>query len=81
MKKAIKITDTQRLNLLEKRADGCALLSDDNGHWTVACDGFQNCGFGKEPIDIETTFFVEKERWHKNIREAIDNTILEMGGI
>lgn len=35
-------TDEQRINWLEKKGFGGALISDDNGHWAMVFDGFQN---------------------------------------
>ena len=67
-------TDTIRLDWLEQQ-EGCALISDDNGHWTVAGDGWQNCPMTKEAIDIQTTFFIEKDKWADSVREAIDQAV------
>lgn len=65
-------TDTERIDWFEKEAFGCALISDDNGHWAVSGDGMQNVPSSGRPEDIQTTFFVEADRWHPSIREAID---------
>ena len=62
-------TDKQRIDWLEKKAFGAALVSDDNGHWAVVFDGFQNVAFGKKPIDIETTFFIRKKQWQNSARK------------
>ena len=47
------------------------LLNDDNGHWAIATDGFQNVVFGDEPEDVETSFFVETKYWKKTPKEAL----------
>ena len=48
------------------------LLYDDNGHFAIASDGFQNVSSEEEPIDMKMSFFVPKESWKKTIREALD---------
>jgi len=47
------------------------LLNDDNGHWAVTCDGYQNVVFGDEPADVETSFFVVAKDWKNTPREAL----------
>ncbi len=47
------------------------LLHDDNGHWAVAFDGFQNVPMSDKPEDISTTCFVEAENWKDSIYEAL----------
>jgi hypothetical protein len=66
-----KPTDKERLDWLEKQPGG-AVISDDNEHWAFASDGWQNVPAGKKTTDIQTTFFIEKKRWKKDIRTAID---------
>lgn len=46
------------------------LLHDDNGHWAIASDSYQNVAVGDKPIDIQTTFFVEKKFWKDSIKKA-----------
>lgn len=70
-------TDTERMDWLEKYGFGAALINDDNGHWAVAFDGWQNILKGKEPYDIQTTHFVEKDKWRDDIRSAIDEAMDE----
>ena len=64
--------DKERLDWLEKSQ--MSLISDDCGNWAVACDGFQNVP-KNPPDDIETMFWIEKARWCKNTRGAIDRAI------
>lgn len=47
------------------------LLNDDNGHWAVKFDGFQNVPIGDDPEDISTTCFVEAKDWKDTIYEAL----------
>lgn len=47
------------------------LLYDDNGHWTVSADGYQNVVYGDEPEDVETHFYVEAENWKNSPKEAL----------
>jgi len=47
------------------------LLNDDNGHWAVTSDGFQNVPKGGEPDDIETHFYVEASEWKDTPKEAL----------
>lgn len=70
-------TDTERLDWLEKEGIGAGLINDDNGHWAVAFDGFQNITAGEGPIDTQTTFFIEKKDWKDTAREAIDSRMEE----
>jgi hypothetical protein len=70
--KKAPITDKQRLDWLEEKA-GCGLINDDAGHWAISNSGIQNLPpMDGNPIDIASTFFVEKQYWHNSIREAID---------
>jgi hypothetical protein len=62
--------DKIRLDWLEKTQ--YALISDDNGHWACVSDGMQNCPVDENTCDINTMFFIEKNRWHDTIRGAID---------
>ena len=74
------MTDTERLNWLEQKVnkgDCPGLINDDNGHWAVAFEGFQNVPDGGKPVDIDTTFFVSVQDWKDTIREAIDHAITE----
>lgn len=73
-----KITDTMRIDFLEKgKYSGGALINDDNGHWTFDDGGFQPVPIKKGPIAMTMTFFVEKKKWKNSIREAIDSKIKE----
>lgn len=47
------------------------LLNDDNGHWAVKFDGFQDVPMGDDPEDISTTCFVEAKCWKDSIYEAL----------
>ena len=75
----LAMTDTERLDWIESQG-GIALVSDDFGHWCISGDGLQNIpeevmGDNPTPGDIQTTFFIEKERWCTSVREAIDVAI------
>ena len=71
------MVDKERLDWLEEH-QGCALISDDMGHWAVSGDGFQTLS-NLPPDDVETTFFIEKKQWKKSLREAIDSAMTEVG--
>lgn len=77
MEKQTKVTktDTELLNWFEEH-DGCGLISDDCGHWAVSGDGMQNIP-ENTPADIQITFFIEKKKWKKNVREAIEASMKE----
>jgi len=53
------------------------LLNDDNGHWAVTGDGYQNVVCGDEPEDVETTFYVEAAEWKNTPKEALYNYLNE----
>lgn len=70
--------DKERWRALENMP-GVALINDDAGNWTVCGDGYQNISDENhkspsqgDPIDIQTTFFVEAANWHPSINAAID---------
>lgn len=67
--------DSKRLTWLQQQ-QGSALVSDDQGHWAVVCDGMQNL-CSKPPDDVQTTFFIQKHQWRKTIRRAIDSAMKE----
>ncbi len=48
------------------------LVNDDNGHWAVSASGIQRVCCGEDPVDVETTFFIEAKYWRPTIREAIE---------
>ncbi len=62
-------TDAELIDWFEKQ-EGAALVSDDFGHWACSGDGMQNVP-EETPADIQTTFFIEKEKWRSSIREVI----------
>lgn len=64
-------TDKERIDWLEKQF-GCALVNDDNGHWCVTWDGIQSVPLEEGPVDVSTTFWVERHQWRNSVREAID---------
>lgn len=74
------MTDTERLDWLERNGHGFALINDDNGHWACVGEGTQNAPLGPEAIDIETCFFIEKRDWKDTIREAIDAIVVDVDG-
>lgn len=47
------------------------LLYDDEGHWAISGEGFQEVALG-DPIDMHLTHFVEKKMWKDTIREALN---------
>lgn len=51
------------------------LLNDDNGHWAVKFDGFQNVPMTDSVEDISTTFFIEAADWKDSIYEALLHTL------
>lgn len=72
-----KTTDTDRINWLEEEVNrgACpALINDDNGHWALSFNGFQNVVTGR-PKDVSTTFFVKAKAWKNTVRQAIDATM------
>ena len=49
-----------------------SLVHDDNGHWAVSCDGFQDVGDEEgKPSPISIYIFVAQEQWKPTIREAL----------
>lgn len=68
-------TDAERIDWMEKHLEGCALLSDDRGNWTISSTGAQNIPAGDAPADIWTSFEVPKEHWHLTLRQAIDHAM------
>ncbi|MFA5025654.1 MAG: hypothetical protein WC503_04065 [Candidatus Shapirobacteria bacterium] len=68
------MTDTELLDWLEgiTHEGYClAILFDDNGHWAVVFNGWQNVPEQDEPCDITTSFYVEADKWYPTLREAI----------
>lgn len=66
------MTDAKRLDWLEAKQNGLALVHDDNQHWAVAFDGFQNVIAGDKPQDLQTSYDIEASRFRPTVREAID---------
>jgi hypothetical protein len=73
---AAAASDTARLDAMEELVNnGCCpgIINDDAGRWAVTGDGMQNVPCNDNAIDINTTFFVEADKWRDSIREAIDD--------
>jgi len=47
------------------------ILYDDNGHFAVISDGIQTVSMDDEAVDMDMSFFIEKENWKDTIREAL----------
>lgn len=69
--KGAEISIAQALEELAKIGLCPNVLNDDNGHWAVKFDGYQNVVYGDKPEDVTTTFFVEAKEWKNNIYEAL----------
>jgi hypothetical protein len=69
--------DRDRLDWMEQQ-EGAGLISDDGGRWAVSETGMQNLP-EEEPIDISTSFFIQKDEWKPSVREAIDAARLAQG--
>lgn len=67
-----QLTDSDRIDFIQNSLGGHALLSDDNGHWSVSFGGMQNVPEGHDPEFIATTFYVNAPDWKNSVREAID---------
>lgn len=51
------------------------LLFDDNGHWAISLDGFQNVASGEDTSDVGIVSFVEAADWKNSIYEAVVHTL------
>lgn len=71
----MKITDTDRLDWLEGKGNGVALIHDDNSHWTVEGTGMQNIIEDGGPFNLSTSYFCKKKNFRPTIRQAIDLAI------
>jgi hypothetical protein len=47
------------------------LINDDNGHWAVTSEGYQNVIMRDELEDVESNFFIEAKEWKNTPREAL----------
>jgi len=70
------ITDTERLDWLEKQSGG-GILSDDAGRWAFPVGGFQPL-VTDEALAGEWMYYLNVEDWKPSIREAIDCAIETM---
>lgn len=68
-------TDSERLDWLEERGNGCGVVHNDQAHWAFADGGMQNIEGGDEPFDLQAAYFVEKKAFRPTLREAIDAAI------
>lgn len=60
------------LEELTKLGHSPSLLYDDNGHWCIACEGYQSVSPGDGPADTEAVYVIKEEEWSNSINEAID---------
>ncbi len=64
--------DSERLDWFQNECFGGAIISDDDGYFTVCGSGMQNCRVdNKGPL--ETTFFADEDEFFNNVRDAIDS--------
>ena len=71
------MTDTERLDWLEKCGFGGGVISDDAGRWAFPLGGSQPL-VGEEPVGGTWYFLLEPGDWKPSIREAIDHAVKEM---
>ncbi len=71
------MTDTERLDWLEKKGFGGGIISDDDGRWAFPFGGHQPLVVGK-PTGGVWSFFMEPEDWKPSVREAIDYAVKVM---
>ena len=72
------MTDTERLDWLEKNGCGSGVISDDAGRWAVPTSGYQPL-VADAPVTGDWTFYIEDtNEWRTSVREAIDRAI-ELG--
>jgi len=53
----------EALEVLIKGGACPSLIFDDNKHWALSLEGMQNVPESDNPIDIWTSFFIEKDYW------------------
>jgi hypothetical protein len=53
------------------------ILYDDNGFFAVTADAFQDVSFQDDPIDMNMTLFISKDKWKKTMREALIHYLTE----
>lgn len=73
-----EITLEQLLDLLADDGYCPNLMNDDNGHWALVFDGFQNVPLGNDPDDISSCVWIERKYWKDNIRGAVLFRLTEM---
>lgn len=72
----MKITDTDRINWLERNSQsGFGLINDDAGHFAIVFDGVQSVSFDTKLCDMTSSFFINKKEFFKTARKAIDHQI------
>ena len=69
--KGAEISISQALEELAKTGLCPNVLNDDNGHWAVKFDGYQNVVSGDNTENVTTTFLVEAQDWYDSIYEAL----------
>jgi len=48
-----------------------SLIYDDNGHFAIGSEGFQNVAITDDPIDLQISFVIPKEAFFDNIHDAL----------
>lgn len=75
--KARVLTADRVLEELSKLGTSPCLLNDDNGHWALTFDGFQEVADGDDPQDLAISCFVSKEQWKDTIYDAVMHALEE----
>jgi hypothetical protein len=59
------------LEELTKLGDAPSLIYDDDGHFAIETEGYQQINTGDVPIDMEFQFWVTADKWKETPREAL----------
>lgn len=54
-----------------------SLVYDDNGHWAIVTDGYQNVPESDKPENIHITHYVDKSEWFDTINEALSDYFID----
>ena len=67
----IKANFCDIMQTMMKHGSCNCLINDDNGHWAIAEEGEQSVSYGKVPMDLSTSFYIEAKRFSKTIPRAL----------
>ena len=61
---------------LTKLGEAPSMIYDDNGHFAISGNGYQDVSFAEEPEDLKVCTFIRADEWKSTPREALKHYLI-----